>query len=694
MQYINLIHSLTRFFITLIFMMSVNSLVFAQQRTLSQNNGAAPGGFTDQSSRNQNDNKQGAKDPNKVDIVPHVKSWILIDDMSLADTIPVDTLLNLHQINDPIWKKNLMNVTLGVLGSPSRSTFYPTIKKHDGNIFYNSLLNYIPQSDQMVFYNTLTPYTNITYQMGYPKRRSEEYVHALFTQNINRRTNIGFQYSLSTSIGKYDSQRTDQSRFRVWNSYDGDYYRYYLNLQYHHSDINENGGILNDTLVTHPKDRRSKSEEIPVRLSNTLNKQSVYDMMFSHSLDLGHIERLDADSNVYEVAPAIVHHTMSIHKSHSHFRMNDLQKYDTETDTSFFTYHRNIDKLKTHDNRKYFEFKNIAELKMNEEFNELLKFGLRAYFGIDVHHYRTESLNDSILDPETEKTSIIFNSRTNNEIVTYLGGQIFKNVGENLKWKAGFRTYFTDYRAGDLEVNGEVDLRFPLFNRETNLYGKAWYETQSPSQYEKKYYSNHFSWNKENLHRSQHFKFEGGLRMPDLRMKLYAFGGIMKNHIYFGYNCIPTQKEDDIEVFGVYGEKHFSIIGFNSNIRIAWQTTTDDFVMPLPELSLQASNYYECRLGFGRVMLLQIGFDVRYNTKYYAPKYMPALLQFYAQNECKVGDYGYFDPFINFHLKRIRVYVKYDHINSAWRSKNYFHTTGYPAATGSFKFGLSWNFYD
>lgn len=641
-------------------------------------------------------NSQGQQnEPKKVDIIPHVKAWTLIDHMSLADTIPVDTLVNLHQLNNPIWKNNLMNVTLGVLGSPSRSTFYPTIRKHNGNIFYNTLLDYIPQAEQMVFYNTLTPYTNITYQMGYPKRRSEEYVHAIFTQNINRRANVGFQYALSTSIGMYDSQRTDQSRFRMWNSYDGNYYRYYLNLQYHHSEINENGGILNDTLVIKPiKDsRQDKAEDIPVHLSNTLNKQSIYEMMFSHSLDLGHIERMDADSNVYEVAPAIIHHTMTVHKNHSHFSMSNLNNY---SDSALFTINRYIDKDKTHDNRKYFEFKNIVELKMNEEFNKLLKFGLRAYFGINLHHYRTEITNDTTVDEETEKKIITFNSKTNNEVVSFLGGQIFKNVGENLRWKAGVRTYFSDYRSGDLELNGEVDLRFPILKHETNIYGKAWYETHSPEPYEKSYYSNHFRWSNINFHRSQQLKLEGGIRLPDLKMKLYAFGGINKNYIYFDEDCKPAQKnnDDDITVVGVYGEKLFSIIGFNSNIRIAWQHSSDKAVMALPELSLQASNYYECRLGFDRVMLFQIGFDVRYNSRYFAPKYMPALMQFCVQQERKVGGYGYFDPFVNFHLKRIRVYVKYEHINSKWGSRDYFHTISYAAAPGTFKFGLSWNFYD
>ncbi|MDO4462118.1 MAG: putative porin [Bacteroidia bacterium] len=685
-RYNHIIINCQQIIFTILLLAFVTITTYAQQR-LPNRGGDMRGGAAMQGQHGEGDSK-------KVDIEPHVKAWIMIDDMTLADTIPVDTLLNLHQMNNPIWKNNVMNVTLGVLGSPSQSRFFPTIRKHDGNIFYNSILDYIPQAEQMVFFNTLTPYTNLTYQMGYPKRRSEEYVHALFTQNINKRANVGFQYALSTSIGMYQSQRTDQSKFRLWNSYDGDYYRYYLNMQYNHSEINENGGLVNmdDVLTLHDKEEEGKkkydkAEDMPVQLTSAMNKQSVYELRLSHSLDLGHITRLDKDSNEVEIAPAVAHHTMSIHKNHSHFTISDLV---AQGDT-MFTKDRYIDRVKTHDNRKYFEFKNEFELKMTEDFNSLLRFGIRAFVGVDVRRYRTEMPNDTITDEETGKKTPIFRSEVESKVSSYFGGQIFKNVGENLRWKAGIRTYFGKYRNGNIEANGEVNISFPLLGHETDFYGKAWFETHAPEFYEEKYFSNHYKWNKS-FDDYKSLKFESGIKLPDLRLKLYAFGGVLSDWIYFGEDCTPEQLEDDIKVIGVYGEKHFSVIGFNSIVRLAWQKSSKEQVMALPQLSLEASNFYE-RLFFD-VLLLQVGFDVRYNSDYYAPKYAPALMQYCAQGKRKVGDYGFFDPFINFHLKRARVYLKYDHVNSLWGSTDYFHTLDYAAAPAMFKFGLSWNFYD
>lgn len=641
-----------------------------------------------------NDNNASSDDPKKVDITPNVKAWIFVDNMSHADTISVDTLLNMHQINNPIWKNNIDNSTLGVLGSPSRSTFFPSIKKHEGNIFYNSLLDYIPSADKMVFYNTLTPYTNLTYQMGYPKRRSEEYVNVIFTQNINRRANIGFQYSLSTSIGSYDSQRTDQTKLRLWNSYDGEYYRYYLNLQYNRSEVNENGGIADENEILNPVDgERKKPEDIKVRLSKTYNNQSVYGLMFNHSLDLGHVTRLDADSNEYDIAPVLIRHTVSIDKSHAIYSMSGLANYNSRVDSTLFAaLNQYIDKANTHDRRYYFECKNLFELKMTEEFNSAMKFGLRAFLGIDTRHYRMESPNDTTTDKETEKLVITFHHQTKDDNVVFVGGQIFKNVGEYLRWKAGAKFYLMGYRKGNYEVTGDVDIHFPVLNHEANIYGKAIIKSQSPEYFEKEYYSNHFRWKNANLEDATISKFEGGIRIPDLKLKLSAFGGILDNYIYFNENCLPTQTKEAVKVIGAYGEKHFSIIGFNSIIRLAWQHTSDDLAMPLPEFSAQATSFYEAFLF--DVLTLQLGVDIRYHNAYFAPKYMPALMQYHAQTERKIGNYGFFDPFINFHLKRMRVYFKYEHVNSKWGSADYFLSPYYPAAPGTFKFGLSWNFYD
>ena len=73
-----------------------------------------------------------------------------------------------------------------------------------------------------------------------------------------------------------------------------------------------------------------------------------------------------------------------------------------------------------------------------------------------------------------------------------------------------------------------------------------------------------------------------------------------------------------------------------------------------------------------------IGFDLFYNTSYYANAYMPSLAVFYQQQEKQLGNYPYFDVFLNIRLKRVRFFLKYEHLNSGWIEKNFFTALHYP----------------
>ena len=98
------------------------------------------------------------------------------------------------------------------------------------------------------------------------------------------------------------------------------------------------------------------------------------------------------------------------------------------------------------------------------------------------------------------------------------------------------------------------------------------------------------------------------------------------------------------------------------------------------------------RTSFGQ---LQIGLDGRYNTKYYAPGYNPALSVYYNQREVETGNYPYMDAFVMGKWKRMRIFLKYQHVNKGlFGNGEYFSAARYPLNPGMFKIGISWGFYD
>ena len=98
-----------------------------------------------------------------------------------------------------------------------------------------------------------------------------------------------------------------------------------------------------------------------------------------------------------------------------------------------------------------------------------------------------------------------------------------------------------------------------------------------------------------------------------------------------------------------------------------------------------------------KVLNTELGVDVRYFTKYYAPDYSPALGQFVQQNQADkvaIGDYPIACVYANFLLKQTRFYVKYDHANETLGNKKHFLVPHHPTTKGVLWMGLSWNFYN
>ena len=100
---------------------------------------------------------------------------------------------------------------------------------------------------------------------------------------------------------------------------------------------------------------------------------------------------------------------------------------------------------------------------------------------------------------------------------------------------------------------------------------------------------------------------------------------------------------------------------------------------------------------FKKVLTVQLGADVRYFTKYYAPAYQPALQQFQLQpeeNRVELGGYPIVNVYANLHLKRTRIFVMMYHVNSGMGSRNAFLVPHHPLNSRLLKLGVSWNFYD
>ncbi len=151
--------------------------------------------------------------------------------------------------------------------------------------------------------------------------------------------------------------------------------------------------------------------------------------------------------------------------------------------------------------------------------------------------------------------------------------------------------------------------------------------------------------------------------------------------------AIPTQSNAFIKLLEIRLFRHFSLGNFNKHNTVLYQLSSHSNIVPLPEWSIYSSFYYENTLY--KVLFFQLRFDLRFNSKWYAPAYMSATGQFYAQDIRKVGDYPFVDVFLNMQLKRARIFIKIDHINEGIPNNDFFHTISYPANPREIRFGIS-----
>ena len=128
---------------------------------------------------------------------------------------------------------------------------------------------------------------------------------------------------------------------------------------------------------------------------------------------------------------------------------------------------------------------------------------------------------------------------------------------------------------------------------------------------------------------------------------------------------------------------------------ITYQKSSKEEVIPVPDLNVYSNLYL--RFKIARVLKCDLGGDVRYFTKYYAPDYSPAIGSYTVQegpDKVEMGNFPIVNVYANFHLKHTRFFVMFSHINAGSGKKDYFLTPHYPLNDRILRFGLSWNFFN
>lgn len=184
----------------------------------------------------------------------------------------------------------------------------------------------------------------------------------------------------------------------------------------------------------------------------------------------------------------------------------------------------------------------------------------------------------------------------------------------------------------------------------------------------------------------------GVFELPKRKTKLHAAVENLTSYIYFNEKGLPVQHAGNVQVLSVDLKQDVRLGVFNLENNAVYQVSSNQDVLPLPTLTLFHNLYYYDKWFVD--LYPQIGVNVRYHTKYFAPSYMPAIAQFYNQKEIEIGNYPVINAYANFHLKKARFFFEYNNLGRFFLKDWGFNMPLYPINKPMFKVGLSWNFYN
>ena len=343
-----------------------------------------------------------------------------------------------------------------------------------------------------------------------------------------------------------------------------------------------------------------------------------------------------------------------------------------------------------YDKTTHWSLRNTFAISMLEGFNKWAKAGLKLFGTHELRHF---TLPDSLA------------MRSWNENALSVGAQLIKAKGRTLHYNVTGELGVAGVNAGEIHVDGGIDVNFPLWKDTMTLAASGFYHHEKPSFYYRHYQGRHFWWDDDDLSMVDHFRVQGVLRYQKTRTTLRVAFDEMKNYTYFATtyttsdagrlaNAVEVRQAGaPISVFTAELKQDFTLGPLNWETVATVQKSTNEDALPLPLVNVYTNLYLQFKIA--HVLKCDFGADVRYFTKYKAPDYVPAIGQYAVQaNDVKteIGNYPLVNVYANFHLKHTRFFAMMSHVNAS--SGGYFFAPHYPLNGRVFRFGVSWNFFN
>ncbi len=627
-------------------------------------------------------------------VTQKISSWRIISPLGERVEAEVDTcFLNYGQRSVPS-ERSIAYATTGNLGSEGYNLIYFERDAASDFFFRDALQAWIPSAATQRFYNTRIPMTLASYNFGGGKETAQDRLKADFSGNINSRAQVGAMLDYLYSKGSYNYQATKHLSWGLSGSYIGDRFEFQGFMQHYNAVNKENGGITDDRYITDPAEIQGGStsvdyKTIPTRLSNAHNRVAGTQIYLNSRYKIGfYKDVLDGDSVKQEYVPVSSFIWTLDYKNARHTFRNQNANEARE-----FWENTYLNPLETNDHTKYYTIRNTFGVSLLEGFHKYAKAGLAAFLTHEYRHYTqtADTVDRAQPLPET-LTPLPFANipTTKGENYVWVGAQLTRRQGRILNYDATGRIGIIGEAAGEVSLNGNIYTHIPLFGDTLNVTAYGDFSNTNVPYLLKHYIGNHFAWDND-FDKTRRLRAGGRINLPRTSTTISAGVENVQNLVYFNEQALPTQCGSSVQVFSASLEQNFEFGIFNWQNRLTYQTSSDDYVVPLPKLAVYSNMFIKFKVA--NALDVQFGVDCDYYTRYKSVAYQPATMSFYNQREAECGNYPFVNAYMNFKLSKTRFYVMFSHVNQGlFGGDNWFSMPGYPLNPRRFQLGLSIDF--
>ncbi len=517
---------------------------------------------------------------------------------------------------------------------------------------YRAYSPYMVSCDSVKYFQTKRPYTEFSYTQGLV---TEHFPGGLHTQQLNKNLGLSMVYSVISSNGTYQYQKTRGSSFSVGLNFSSNSGRFlsFLSLVYNEYQANENGGLslTTDTSMFQKGISKNNRQLYATNLTGSTNKMEHKGVSWKNYWYLFGKNDSITSKNSWHTG---LFNESQITGSYAVFKTNAA-----DTLSSFFKSYAGNGKLKdsVHLN-KFDNFFGFVVGNKSDRILPQLKLGWRQQFFSDY-----AAMNSGFAEVDvTRSIDSTAQFRLNAQY-----GFIGRRAGD-LKLQSNALKYF---RAGDV-----LGLDISYFNHQV-------------SYFDQNFTVNEHQWS--NLF-AKSTTYAAAIKYTYAKWNLSFDAGYqgVQGYVYFDANVNPFQSSTFIHTYYSSVYKTYQNQWLRARTYARYQNSSS-YLIQMPELLARQEIAF---LINHKAIHAEVGFCITYMSSFVSSAYDPSLRDYYLQNAFSVGNYPFMDFYAAMRVGPTRIFVKVDHVNAGLTGYHYEMSPYYPMTDLSFKLGIRWGFWN